>query len=173
MLTCGLLYPLMLVASRALQPVCRRQAAQIDKERQQHKRLSNLFTTAYTVNLVLFLIAAYCLVNLVESFSKMEDQTVYDPYAVRCTHPTHTPIHTPIHTHTPPSTHPHTHYHVICAPMIVLAGSCHDGLQAARIPHREEVSRGGGGMHAWGMWQPFALIRDTCRSRWGVEGWMA
>lgn len=67
---------------RVAQPVCRRQAAQIDKERQQHKRLTNLFTTAFTVNLVLFVIAAYCLVNLVESFSKMEDQTVYNPYEV-------------------------------------------------------------------------------------------
>jgi hypothetical protein len=65
-----------------MQAVSRLQAKQIDRERAQHSKLGNLFTTAFTVNLVLFLIAAYCLVNLVDSFSKMESQAVYDPFAV-------------------------------------------------------------------------------------------
>jgi hypothetical protein len=39
--------------SACAQPVCRRQAAQIQRERDQHAKLGNLFTVAFTVNLVM------------------------------------------------------------------------------------------------------------------------
>jgi hypothetical protein len=65
-----------------VQAVSQRQREIIDRERRQHSKLSNLFTVAFTVNLVLFLLAVLALKNLSASFAEMENVTVYDPFAV-------------------------------------------------------------------------------------------
>ena len=66
-----------------VQPVCSRQRALIEAAKQEHKQLSKLFTVAFTVNLVLFLLALYALKSLSDAFAEMEGVTVYDPFVVR------------------------------------------------------------------------------------------
>jgi hypothetical protein len=58
------------------------QEAVIDKERKRHASLKRLFTTAFTVNLVLSLVAGYCLLNLVSSLSAQAETAEYDPFHV-------------------------------------------------------------------------------------------
>lgn len=68
--------------------MCSRQFAIIDKERQQHLKLSNLFTVAFSVNLLLFLLAVYFIYSISGSFSELESVAVYDPFSVGTPVPT-------------------------------------------------------------------------------------
>jgi hypothetical protein len=51
-------------------------------------KLSNLFTVAFSVNLLLFLLAVYFIYSISGSFSELESVAVYDPFSVGAPVPT-------------------------------------------------------------------------------------
>ena len=65
-----------------LQPIDRKQAAVIEVEKRKHAALGRLFTTGFTVNLVLALLASYALINLFGALSSQATVNEYDPFNV-------------------------------------------------------------------------------------------
>ena len=66
-----------------LQGIDVHQEAVIAKEKAKRRSLRRLFTTAFTVNLVLTLLSLYALSNLMAALAKQSAVAEYDPFSVR------------------------------------------------------------------------------------------